>query len=215
MRSVPPAALRWPPPPNWHGHGTHVRGARGTQAELVDAGRVLPQDAGGLHAAQAAELLHQPYQIFLEGPALAQVFQTGQRQGRAAVAADLHTLLDRAQSAMRAGLQLLSSFSRSLWMSQPLSLSRAAQAEDGGRGAAVQESAGIGHQPQGQGFAKRALRAQTGRQADIGRQLGRGRGGGLDPVVDRPHAVAAQMMVDIDDGRPGKAAFQSRGQIVA
>ena len=79
----------------------------------------------------------------------------------------------------------------------------------------MQKAAGIGHQPQGQGFAQRALRAQTGRQADIGRQLGRGRGGGLDPVVDRPHAVAAQMMVDIDDGRPGKAAFQSRGQIVA
>lgn len=127
MRSVPPAALRWPPPPNCTGHGTHVRGARGTQAELVDAGRVFPQDAGGLHAAQAAELLHQPFQIFLEGPALAQVFQTA--SARAARPSQLISTrcMSRAQSAMRAGLQLLSSFSRSLWMSQPLSLSRAAR----------------------------------------------------------------------------------------
>ena len=73
--------------------------------------------------------------------------------------------MSRAQSAMRAGLQLLSSFSRSLWMSQPLSLSRAARRKTAAVVLPCRKPPVSVTSPQGQGFAQRALRPQTGRQA--------------------------------------------------
>ena len=47
------------------GGSPHVRFAEGTQAELVDAGRVFTQQSGGPYAGEAAYLFHKAFQIFL------------------------------------------------------------------------------------------------------------------------------------------------------